>query len=252
MTLTFGPKLGLLVDGAMGEEHYDELMAMWRALDALIQLNVLAMTLNTPPGSPADGDTYIVADSATGDWAGHDTEIARWSGVVEAWEFYVPMEGWYAYNVEDGERYLFDGAAWGIDTSSGGGSGGQVDSVVAGAGISVNSADPENPVVSWTPPTVTTETGTSLNATGSNAGRYTRFTATSAKTYTFNSSETYTVGAEYHVRNVGSGNLTLTAAGSFVLNAPADGSLVVPPGGTVTVKIVAAAEADVMGHTEAP
>ena len=129
---------------------------------------------------------------------------------------------------------------------------GAVDEIIAGPGIAVDSSDPANPSVSWKAPTVVAEAGTSLLATAANAGRYTRFTAASAKTYTFNSTETYAVGDEYHARNVGAGNLTLTPAGSFVLNAPAGGSLVVPPGATVTMKIVAAAEADVIGYTEAP
>lgn len=224
MALTFGPKLGLLIDGALGEEHYDELMAQWRALDALIQSSVIDISLTAPPASPLDGDTYVVASVATGAWAGQETKIARWSTVLTAWEFYTPKEGWRVYNIDDGAHYLFDGTSWAID-SSGGDSG--VSAVVA-------------------------EGGTSLLATAANAGRYTRFTAASAKTYTFNSTETYTVGDEYHARNVGAGNLTLTPAGSFVLNAPAGGSLVVPPGATVTMKIVAAAEADVIGYTEAP
>ncbi len=138
--------------------------------------------------------------------------------------------------------------AWG-DVAGGGGT---VDEIIAGAGIAVDSSDPANPSVSWKAPTVVAEAGTSLLATAANAGRYTRFTAASAKTYTFNSTETYTVGDEYHVRNIGAGNLTLTPAGSFVLNAPADGTLVIPQGGTATVKIVGAAEADVFGVTVAP
>lgn len=249
MALTFGPKLGLLIDGVLGEEHYDELMAQWRALDALIQSSVIDMALMTPPASPLDGDMHVVASVATGAWAGQEKKIARWSTVLTAWEFYAPKKGWRVYNINDGAHYLFDGTSWAID-SSGGGSG--VSTVVAGAGIAVDSSDPANPSVSWKAPTVVAEAGTSLLATAANAGRYTRFTAASAKTYTFNSTETYTVGDEYHARNVGAGNLTLTPAGSFVLNAPAGGSLVVPPGATVTLKIVAAAEADVMGYTEAP
>lgn len=129
---------------------------------------------------------------------------------------------------------------------------GVVETIVAGSGIAVDSSDPANPSVSWKAPTVVAEAGTSLMATAANAGSYTRFTAASAKTYTFNSTETYTVGDEYHVRNVGEGDLTLASAGTFVLNPPADGTLVVPQGGTVTVKIVGPAEADVFGVTLVP
>lgn len=92
-----------------------------------------------------------------------------------------------------------------------------------------------------------TETGTSRTATPAQAGNYTRFTNAAAKTYTFDTAQTYVVGAEYHGKNVGAGSLTLTPAGGFVLNAPAGGTLVVAQGSAFTVKIVASGEADVIG-----
>lgn len=98
---------------------------------------------------------------------------------------------------------------------------------------------------------VVTDAATALTATDANSGNYTRFTSASAKAYTFDSAQSYTVGDEYHGRNVGVGDLTLAAAGTFALNAPNGGTLVIPAGGTFTVKIVAAAEADVFGITVA-
>lgn len=100
-------------------------------------------------------------------------------------------------------------------------------------------------------PPVVTESGTSLAADDTNSGNYTRFTSGSAKTYTFDDGETYTVGAEYHGRNAGAGDLTLTEAGGMTLNPPAGGTLVIPEGGTFTVKIIASDEADVFGVTVA-
>lgn len=119
MTLSVGPNLGMLVNGTLGEEHYDELMAQWRALDTLIQCNVISMALATPPGSPADGATYIVAASPTGAWAGKATNLARWSAVVGAWEFFSPKEGWEAYCLADDLDHKFNGTAWVV--ASGGG-----------------------------------------------------------------------------------------------------------------------------------
>jgi hypothetical protein len=98
---------------------------------------------------------------------------------------------------------------------------------------------------------VVTESGTSLTADDTNAGTYTRFTNSSAKTYTFDDAETYATGAEYHGRNVGAGDLTITEAGGMTVNPPAGGTLVIPQGGTFTVKIVAADEADLFGVTVA-
>jgi hypothetical protein len=99
------------------------------------------------------------------------------------------------------------------------------------------------------PATVVNETGTSRAMANSDAGTYIRFTNTSAKTATFGTGVNV-VGQEFHIRNVGTNNLTLTPS-STTLNAPADGTLVVPPGGTVTIKQVASTEFDVFGTTTA-
>lgn len=94
--------------------------------------------------------------------------------------------------------------------------------------------------------TVVSEPGAATTALPITARQYTRFTNTATKTYTFDSAQTYNIGTEYVVRNVGAGDLTLVAAGTFTLNPPAGSSLVVVQGNTVTIKIVGAAEADVV------
>jgi hypothetical protein len=47
-----------------------------RLLDGLVQLAVIDRDLTAPPGSPADGDRYIVASGATGEWSGWNGSIA--------------------------------------------------------------------------------------------------------------------------------------------------------------------------------
>lgn len=54
--------------------------------------------LTAPPGSPATGDRYIVAATATGAWAGQEEKIAEWDGAT--WVFTTPNEG-FATTVED-------------------------------------------------------------------------------------------------------------------------------------------------------
>lgn len=112
MPITFGPKLGLPVNGTQGQEHYEELMAMWRALDALIQLSVISHTTGSPPGTPSDGDCYIVGPDATGDWSGQSGNVARYSTLLSAWEFYVPNNGWIAYSNELAAHLKFQASAW--------------------------------------------------------------------------------------------------------------------------------------------
>ena len=64
-------------------------------------LSVLDRDLTSPPGSPAAGDAYIVAASATGAWATHDDEVAVWDG--DAWVFGEPRVGWLAYVEDEGK-----------------------------------------------------------------------------------------------------------------------------------------------------
>lgn len=92
-----------------------------RRLDALVQLSVID-EIDTPPGSPLEGDRYIVGTSPTGAWAGHGAEIAALIG--GGWTFLAPDYGWLAYNNADGLHYRYEGgspiAAW-VEFSSGSG-----------------------------------------------------------------------------------------------------------------------------------
>lgn len=88
-----------------------------RTVDALCQGTVKDKDLATPPGSPADGDTYIVAGSPTGAWVGHATHIAYYRS--SAWAFHVPAEGWLFYVQDENLFYVFNGSAW-VDLVTGG------------------------------------------------------------------------------------------------------------------------------------
>lgn len=73
-------------------------------------LSVKDRDLTSPPGSPADGDSYIVATSATGAWASQDGKVAVWTG--SAWAFGTPRLGWLAF-VEDEEKLvIYKSGAW--------------------------------------------------------------------------------------------------------------------------------------------
>lgn len=81
-----------------------------RILDALCPSLVVQDTLSTPPGSPTNGQCWIIGPAATGAWAGHETDIAqRYSG---AWYFITPLEGWAAWDIDAAAQVRFDGAAW--------------------------------------------------------------------------------------------------------------------------------------------
>ncbi len=80
-------------------------------LDGLVQAVAEDDGLSTPPASPADGQVWIVASGATGDWAGHDGALAQFIG--GAWAFHTPLEGWSVWVKSQGLAAHYDGAAWG-------------------------------------------------------------------------------------------------------------------------------------------
>lgn len=99
MAITFGPRLGLVVNANDGEAWGNELRRFLRAFDALaVTPTVIDHLTASPPGSPDDGDCYIVPVGASGDWDTHTNKIARWSALLGAWEFYSPTQGWIAWS----------------------------------------------------------------------------------------------------------------------------------------------------------
>lgn len=82
-------------------------------IDALLQLAVIRKDLTAPPGSPADGDRYLVAPGATGAWAGQDNNLARYVAEGDFWQFY--EHGVHVHqvlNLDDAGIYAWNGAAW--------------------------------------------------------------------------------------------------------------------------------------------
>lgn len=79
---------------------YNELA--W-AVDVL-QRGVIDRDLTAPPGSPSEGDAYIVASGGTGAWSGQDDSIAFYFGGV--WNFLEPdlAQGNGVYVQDEGVR----------------------------------------------------------------------------------------------------------------------------------------------------
>lgn len=73
-----------------------------RKLEAMSPLQAHDKDLTAPPGSPADGDRYIVPAAATGDWIDHTNQIAL--NINGIWHFLEPIAGWVCY-VEDEDLY---------------------------------------------------------------------------------------------------------------------------------------------------
>lgn len=253
-------------------------------IDALLQTSVISMALTAPPGSPDDGDLYIPASPATGAWAGLEDHLVRYVAEGTFWQEFDPgSEVSLILNLDDGGFYKFVPGSPGAWTLAAGLEDAPIDGEAyfrrngTWEGFNspeVQSSDGSPPVSvplgllivgtefrlteGGSPNTallqlrgsqVVNTASATVGATPDNAGQYTRFSHATA-TYTFDDSEGYEVGAEYHGRYVGSGTLTIDEVGGMTVNPPAGGTLVIPPQGTFTVKIVAADEADLIGVTE--
>jgi hypothetical protein len=81
-----------------------------RFLDVLVQIAVKSVALSAPPGSPADGQRWIIGPAPTGLWAGRATQIAAWQD--GAWVFYAPKDGWLAWNEATLTSLVFSAGAW--------------------------------------------------------------------------------------------------------------------------------------------
>ena len=104
--------LGLLfIEAGQAQKHVTHNEAL-RLLDTLVQLAVLDRDLNAPPGSPAEGQRWLVkaSPSPTGAWAGRGNQIAAWQD--GGWQFSAPKTGWVAYVVDEGALLYWDGDSW--------------------------------------------------------------------------------------------------------------------------------------------
>lgn len=92
---------------AQKEMAHNEALAR---IDGALHPVVQAMDIATPPATAAIGASWIVAAAATGDWAGHDGEIAvRTEG---GWRYIVPVAGMTAWFVAATAWVWHDGNAW--------------------------------------------------------------------------------------------------------------------------------------------
>lgn len=112
------PHLGLtLVEQAQAQKEVTVNMALMR-IDALLNSSVIDKDLTAPPASPVEGDVYIVAAAATGDWTGKDGQIAYFEQI---WRFIAPNEGVMLWVQDEAAFYVYTGGSWGLSASGGGG-----------------------------------------------------------------------------------------------------------------------------------
>ncbi len=101
----------MAIDISIGAAGVKE-TALNRALRSRTNPTVLSR-VTALPGSPTDGDIYIVPHAA----GAHPDEIAYRS--EGAWLYVTPEEGWNAYVLDDHEDVQFDGSVW-VSVAGGG------------------------------------------------------------------------------------------------------------------------------------
>ena len=94
-------------------KYVDSLVFFYPDSSTITQYDVIN-SLNTPPGSPVTGDTYLVGNSPTGAWVGHAKDIAEWNG--SAWVFTDAVQGDFLYNATNLFTYIFRNGNW-VQTS---------------------------------------------------------------------------------------------------------------------------------------
>lgn len=117
MSVEIGPKIAVMVGADQGDTYFTEGNAQLRSYQALVQSNVINLTTTAPPGSPANGDTYVIASGATGAWSGKATQIAYWTtdnptAPTGEWNYFVPQHGWVVLDVSTNFFNYFSGSVW--------------------------------------------------------------------------------------------------------------------------------------------
>lgn len=94
---------------AQAQKHVTHNEALKR-LDGLVQIAVKASGATVPPGTPADGDRYLLGSGATGVWAGRDSSLAVYAD--GAWWFAAPRIGWLVFDQNVDHLILLKSSGW--------------------------------------------------------------------------------------------------------------------------------------------
>lgn len=79
-------------------------------LEMLLNTSVISMALSTPPGSPAEGDLYVIATSPTGAWSGQAGKFAYY--INDSWLFIIPLSGIAIWCEASSTFLVYNGSNW--------------------------------------------------------------------------------------------------------------------------------------------
>lgn len=216
--------------------------------DEIFNTNGIADDVTAQPGSPADGDWYIIPPGATGtQWAmfAEDSVAIFYGGT---WYEFVPAEG----NIVtvDGDFYIYESGAWAAVTIPASAAAEDVsyDNTASGmAATDVQAAIDELAAGSGSAPTaytIVTEASAFTADPGTHDGlfRYIR----AGGDVTFDNAEPYTAGMVFNIRATGSVELV---EDGVTLTEPSGGTLELTAGMAVQVVMTSATAGDVIGQT---
>lgn len=101
-----------LLEAAQAQKHVTMNEALTR-LDALASPSAISADLGSPPITAAEGETYVIAAPAGGDWTGRAGQLAFF--VNGGWDFAAPRPGWRVWVADRGGSMTWTGGAWAPD-----------------------------------------------------------------------------------------------------------------------------------------
>lgn len=100
-------KMPLLVANQSGKETFhNEAIVI---IDNMLQNCIISKDLATPPEEPEEGDVYIVAENATGDWLDKDNNIAFFDN---GWRFIEQQDGFTFFIKSENCFYTYSNEEW--------------------------------------------------------------------------------------------------------------------------------------------
>jgi hypothetical protein len=117
MASTTGPRNGIQHSWSLGESGWNTGNdANLKYMDNFgMHLSVKDRDLLSPPGTPANGDTYILASGTlTGAWSARAAgDLAMWSSQDGGWRFKTPRTGFFCYIEDEQKLSVFKaGTGW--------------------------------------------------------------------------------------------------------------------------------------------
>lgn len=108
--MTSTARLGLpLIAASQSQKEVSHNEALAK-LDTLAHLTILDRDLSAPPGSPSEGEAYLVGGGASGAWAGQGGNIAAYAD--GAWSFYAPFLGLLAFIADEETLAVYTALGW--------------------------------------------------------------------------------------------------------------------------------------------